>query len=169
MNNDFEKRLEQARQARRGMLANFRANRVKEMPEPLPVSGMRVFVRDVTMMDLVLSGKLPEPLVEVIQSLEGGDTEQEVDLRKIARNGEEFGMMVDALVMLGCVEPPVAEQADIDHVGIDELAGDDKMAIFSYLHREVQTLKSFRDEGNSLEAAQPGGDVQHASEPDHAA
>lgn len=163
MSEEFTTRLEQAQLARREMLAKFRAEKVREMPDPLPVSGMRVWVRDVTMMDLVLSGKLPEPLVDVIQDLQNKG-QHEFDLKQIARNGKEFAMMVDGLVMIGVVEPPIAEVADDDHLGIHELPGDDRMAIYAYLNREVEQIRSFRNEGEPVETAQHGGDVQSPAE-----
>jgi hypothetical protein len=38
------------------------------------------------------------------------------------------------------------------------------MAIYTYLNREVKQLKSFRNEGEPVAAAQPGGELQPATE-----
>lgn len=160
---EFQTRLEQAKLARKETLAKYRMEKVKELPEPLPISGLRVWVRDVTMMDLVLSGKLPEPLVDVIEQLEKSGV-KEFDLKQIARNGKEFAEMVDGLVMIATVEPPIADAPDDDHLGIAELPGEDRMAIYGFLNREVQHIKSFRNEGKPVEAAQPSGDIQPATE-----
>lgn len=160
MTDGFASRLEQAKLARRETVARFRFEQVKEMPEPLPVSGMSVFVRNVTMMDLIFTGTLPDPLMDVIQELQQSGTE-EVDLKKIARNGAEFRMMVDALVMIAVVEPPIAETGDDEHIGISEMAGDDKMAIFNWLNREVKAMRSFRQQENqSLAFVQPGDGIR---------
>ena len=158
MTEEFVSRLEQARQARRERIAQFRMEQVKELPDPLPVSGLRVWVRDATMMDLVFSGKLPEPMLEVIQQLQDkGD--KEVDIKQLARNGAEFSEMVDAMVMIAVVEPPIAEKGDDEHIGIHELPGEDRMAIFNWLNREAKEMRSFRDGEQPVAVVQPGDGV----------
>jgi hypothetical protein len=163
MTDEFVSRLEQAKAARRETVAKFRFEQVKELPEPLPVSGMSVFVRNVTMMDLIFTGTLPEPLMDVIQELQKSGSD-EIDLKKIARNGAEFRSMVDALVIIAVVEPPIAEKGDEEHIGINEMAGDDKMAIFNWINREVKAMRSFREQDKSVEALQPLDSIQQASE-----
>lgn len=159
MTEEFASRLEQARAARRETVAKFRSEQVKEMPEPLPVSGMRVWVRDATMMDLVLSGKLPEPLMDVIEDLQK-EGEKEFDLKQLARNGAEFSQMVDAMVMIAVVEPPIAEKGDEEHIGISELAGDDRMAIFNWLNREAKEMRSFRDGEQPVAVVEPVNSIR---------
>lgn len=159
MNEDFTNRLKQAEAARRERIASFRFEQVKEFPGPLPVSGLQIFVRNVTMMDLIFTGMLPEPLLDVINDMQDKGAE-EVDLKKIARNGAEFNAMVNALVILAVVEPPIAEKGDEDHIGIDEMNGDDKMAIFSWVNREVKSMRSFRDEQTPpVAVVQPGDGI----------
>lgn len=155
MSEDFKTPLEQAKAARRETIAKFRFEQVKELPEPLPVSGLTVFARDISIMDLIFSGKLPEPLVEVLSDLaEKG--EKEFDLKKFARNGDEFRQMVDGLILIGVIEPPIAEKGDDDHIGISEIAADDRMAIYNWFNREVKGLQPFRGQQD-----QPVSAVQH--------
>jgi hypothetical protein len=164
MSEDFKNKLERAKAMRRETIAKFRYEQVKEMPEPLPDSGLRVFLREASMMDLVFSGKLPEPLVDAIQS--AGKDKQDVDIKSIARNGADFSRMVEGLILMTVVEPPIAEKGDDDHIGIAELSANDRMAIFNWLNREKNTLDSFRGGPNEpAEAAQPGDSLQPETQP----
>ena len=169
MSEEFQNRLEQAKQARRETIATFRAEHIKEMPNPLPDSGLHIFLRDASIMDLVLSGKLPEPLVDVITQLTEGD-QKEFDIKAMARNGAEFGQMVNGLVIAAVIEPPIAEKGDDDHIGINEISYDDRMAIFEWLNREKNSLHSFRGgQGEPVPAVQPGDGVQPETQPDSGA
>jgi len=155
MSEDFRNRLERAKAMRRETIARFRYEQVKEMPAPLPDSGLTIYLREASMMDLVFSGKLPEPLVDAIQS--AGRDAQDVDIKSLARNGVEFDEMVKGLILMTVVEPPIAEKGDDDHIGIRELSANDRMAIFNWLNREKNTLDSFRTgQDEPLPAAQPG-------------
>jgi hypothetical protein len=142
MTEEFLSRIEQAKAARRETLAKFRFEQIKELG-PLPKSRMTIFVRDVSMMDLLMSGKLPEPLVDVIQS--ATNDKNEIDLKQIARNAVEFNDMVDGLILMSVVEPPIARTGDEDHLGLNELPSDDKMFIYQWLNREVPASQSFRE------------------------
>lgn len=160
--NDQLDRLKQAQKARREMLAQFRANQVKELKLP---SGTVVFVRDVTMTDLMFSGKLPDALIDLLSEASASGKD-EVDIKQIARNGQEFKILMDALVRASVVEPPIADIGDDDHLGIDEITGDDKMAIFNWSNREAEKLKPFREgESEPLEVVQHGDGVQLQTEP----
>jgi hypothetical protein len=164
MTDDFKNRLERAKAMRRETIAKFRYEQVKEMPDPLPDSGLKVFLREASMMDLVFSGKLPEPLVDAIQS--ASKDKQDVDLKSLARNGAEFSKMVEGLILMTVVEPPIAEKADDDHIGIAELSANDRMAIFNWLNREKNSLDSFRGGQDELvPPAQPGSGIQPETEP----
>lgn len=151
MSEDFKNKLERAKAARRETIAKFRYEQVKEMPEPLPDSGLKVFLREASMMDLVFSGKLPEPLMDAISSMKDKDA-SEIDLKSIARNGADFSRMVEGLILMTVVEPPIAEKGDDDHIGINEISANDRMAIFNWLNREKNTLDSFR--GGQAEPAE---------------
>jgi len=169
MSEEFMNRLEQAKQARRQTIAKFRAEQIKEMPEPLPDSGLKIFLRDASMMDLVLSGKLPEPLIDVINDARENGKEG-FDIKAMARNGKEFSEMIDGLVLASVIEPPLAEKGDDDHIGIREISSDDKMKIFEWLNREKNSLHSFREgQAEPAEAVQPGDGVQPETQPDIAA
>jgi hypothetical protein len=150
-------RLKQAQAARRETLAQFRANQIKELPLP---SGTVVFVKDVTMTDLMLTGKLPDSLLDISQEA-ASQGKGNIDLKMVSKGGPEFKIMLDVLTRLCVVEPPIADVGDDDHLGIDELSSDDKMAIFNWANREVEQLKSFREgEAEPVEALQSGDRIR---------
>lgn len=154
-------RLKQAQAARRETLAQFRAKQIQELPLP---SGTVVFLKDVTMTDLMLTGKLPDIMLDIAQEAnESG--KNSMDLKKISQNGAEFKELLNVLARLCVVEPPIADVGDDEHLGIDELSGDDKMAIFNFINREVEQLKSFREgETEPVATVQPGDGLRTATE-----
>jgi hypothetical protein len=154
-------RLKQSQQSRREMLAQWRSTRLTELPLP---SGMTVWVKDVTMMDLMLTGKLPDGILDVAEEA-NNDGKTSIDLKKIAKNGPGFKDMLDSLVRLCVVEPPLADLGDDEHLGIDEISSDDKMAIFNWANREVDALRPFREgEMERVEAVQHSDGVRQAPE-----
>ena len=155
-------RLKQAQNARRETLAQFRANQIKELTLP---SGTNILVKDASMTDLMLTGKLPDMLLDIAEE-SASNGQASLDLRKVSKNGPEFKILLDVLTRICVVEPPIADVGDDDHLGIDEITGDDKMAIFNWANREVEQLKSFREgESEPVEALQHGDRVRLAPEP----
>jgi hypothetical protein len=136
----MDKKLKQSQDAKRLNLAEWRASRLHEMDLP---SGLHVTVRDVTMTDLMLTGKLPASFVDLAQ--DAAAKGNSMDLRKLAENGAEFRSMLDALVEIALVTPLIGTVADDSHITLDELPNDDKMDIFNFVNREVTALQSFRE------------------------
>jgi hypothetical protein len=154
-------RLKQSQQSRREMLAQWRASRLHELPLP---SGMTVWVKDVSMMDLMLMGNLPPSLLEFAEEA-NNQGKAEIDLKKVAQSGPEFKSLLDTVVLTCVVEPPIAQLADDDHLGLDEINGDDKMHIFNWLNREVSDLKPFREgEVEPVALVQPGNRLRAESQ-----
>jgi len=143
--------LEQSKQAKREQLAAWRASRTQELSLP---SGLTVSVRDASIMDLVINGNIPETLMGSIMNQVGNG--EQVDLSMFSSDNE-FGKLINEMVKICVVDPPIADVADEDHLALSELSGDDKMAIFNHANREVEQVKTFRSEQNELvDAAQPG-------------
>jgi len=142
-------RLQQAQRARHETLAQFRSKQIQELGLP---SGTTVFVKDVTMTDLMLTGKLPDVMLDIAQEASDGG-KASMDLKQIAKNGQEFKALLDVLTRLCVVEPPIADVGDDEHLGIDEISGDDKMTIFNWANREVEQIKPFREGENEPMAA----------------
>jgi hypothetical protein len=134
------KNLKTSVDAKRVNLAEWRASRLHEMDLP---SGLHVTVRDVTMTDLLLTGKLPASFVDLAQ--EAATKGSSMDLKQLAESGAEFRVMLDALAEIALVEPQIGPAADDSHITLAELPNDDKMAIFNFVNREVTALQSFRE------------------------
>lgn len=128
-------------------------------------SGLKVKVRDVTMTDLMLTGKLPGVMLDMAQDAARNGSAS-VDLKEIAKNGADFAALMDSLIRLALVEPPVADIGDDDHLGLDEMNGDDKMFIFNWVNREVEQLRPFREgEAEPVAAIQPGDGIRIETQP----
>jgi len=135
------KQLKQSEEAKVFNLADWRKNRLHALTLP---SGLQVQVRDVTLTDLMMTGKLPAAFVEMAEDAnkQGANA---VDMKKLVANGAEFRLMLDALAEIALVSPRIGAVADDEHVTLDELPNDDKMAIFNFVNREVEQIKSFRE------------------------
>jgi hypothetical protein len=157
-------RLQQAQQARRETLAQWRSSRLTELTLP---SGMTVWAKDVSMTDLMLTGKLPDVMLDMAEDASKNGAVS-VDLKKMAKNGAELAALMDTLVKLCVVEPPIADHGDDDHLGLDEISGTDKMFIFNWANREVEKLRPFREgEAQPVATVQPGDSIRIETQPNH--
>jgi hypothetical protein len=142
--------LNQSQAAQRMTLAEWRASRLHELTLP---SGLTVKVRDVPLQDLAMMGKIPNALMEFMltndKKQKDGASDAKPDLEMVAemmqKNAPDFTIMLNEMVKFTMMEPKVADQADEEHLAVDELLFDDKMAIFNYQNREVVRLQSFRE------------------------
>lgn len=135
------KKMKQSEKAKATNLAAWRASRIHEIELP---SGLSATVRDVTMTDLLLTGKLPASFVDLAEdSAKSGNSS--FDLKQIAKSGDEFRAMLDELIRIALVSPLIGENADDEHITLEELPNDDKMAVFNFVNREVTALQSFRE------------------------
>ena len=139
---DVKQQIVQAQVAKRKTLAEWRASRFHVMDLP---SGLHVTVRDVTMTDLMLTGKLPASFIDMVQdaATKGGA----MDMKEMAAHGEDFRVMLDALTEITLVEPLIGESDD-SHIALFEIPNDDKMALFNFVNREVTATQSFREGQN---------------------
>jgi len=133
--------IDQNKMEKRVSLAQWRASRLHE--ETLP-SGLVVTLRDVTMTDLMLTGKLPAAFVDMAekQAQDGGAS---IDLKDLMKNAAQFTEMLNALLELALVSPKIGATADDEHITLAELPNDDKMHVFNWVNREVTQLTSFRE------------------------
>lgn len=133
--------LKQSVQAKRKTLAEWRANRIHERTLP---SGLVVQLRDVSMTDLMFTGRLPDSIVNLAkESAENGGGN--FDLEMISKNTADFNTMLNTLAELCLVEPKIGVAADDEHILIAELPADDKMDIFSFVNRGAEQLRPFRE------------------------
>lgn len=141
--------LKQSAQAKRVNLAEWRASRVHELSLP---SGLQVKVRDVTMTDLMLTGKLPEGIMGMMTDLAQSGA-QEADLGLVTKNAQEFNALLNALVQLCLVEPKIGDTADDEHILLAEIPSDDKLTLFNFLNRGAEQVRPFREgEAEPVEA-----------------
>lgn len=132
--------IEKSQRARRENLAVWRANRNHELTLP---SGLVVLVRDASVMDLVINGNIPQTLMGMI--VDAANSDGKVDLSKFSSDNG-FGALLTEITKMCVVDPPLADIGDDDHIGLDEISGADRMAIFQHANREVEQVKSFRNE-----------------------
>ncbi|APU89252.1 MAG: hypothetical protein DYG85_06445 [Chloroflexi bacterium CFX1] len=121
-------------------LAEWRESRLHDFPLP---SGLNVKLRDVTMTDLLFTGKLPPAFADLAEK--ASKTGAEIDLKDMLRNAADFRVMLDAMVEIALAEPQIGAEADDEHITLAELSNDDKMAVFNWCNREVAQLRSFRE------------------------
>jgi hypothetical protein len=142
--------LDQSIQARRKTLAEWRAGQRHELTLP---SGLPIILRDVTLTDLAMTGKIPQTLMSDMVSQAGAGN---VDLAKYVASSD-FGTLLNELAKLSVVEPPIADVADEEHISVAELNAEDKLAIMEFVNRDAAALQSFRTEPSEpVDFAQPG-------------
>jgi hypothetical protein len=137
----FLDNLNQSQAAERMNLAEWRKNRLHDMELP---SGLRVKVRDVSMTDLMLTGKLPSAIIDMAKNAAENEA-KDFDLNALAANAEEFNQMLTALIEICLVEPSIGTVADDQHILLSEIPSDDKMAIFAFVNREATKVTNFRE------------------------
>lgn len=101
---------------------------------PLP-SGLGVYVKAFTVMDLAAGGDIPQTLAPKLNQLISGDNVKKVSLGDF----KEFAEIIDLVCKAALVGPPGLEVA--------ELGYGDKIALFNYLHEAYgpgRKLEPFR-------------------------
>jgi len=134
-----------------------------EMTEVTLPSGLMVACKRVELLDLVANGQIPAPLLGAVEKLttaSDGETTK-VDMAEWPTYAELINVVVKATV----VEPPIADESDEEHLGIQELPISDRMYVFNWANTGASALSSFRAESTGdMAAAQSGEDVRAAAE-----
>ena len=155
------KSIDESQTEKRANLAKWRASRLHKLTLP---SGLTVQVVDVTMTDLAMTGKLPPALATMAkQAARNGAQEfdlakavDDLDFDELFKNGPEFMQLMNQMAMMAVKDPPIAEHGDDDHLGLDDLSGDDKLAIFNWINRESAAVQPFRDETKPVSSGPAG-------------
>jgi hypothetical protein len=151
--NGFNKRINQSQADIRRMLAEWRSNNIEEVE--LPLSKFTLRVRDVGVIDLAVTGKIPNTMMDLVQQLSDNKI---TETQMMQEHGGEFGALLDLVFMNAVVFPPVAEEPDDDHISPKDFVYGDKLALFNWVNREANNVRPFRHaNGKSAEPA-PGGE-----------
>ena len=119
-------------------LKAWRENRKGEK-RVLP-SGLVVKVRRCDLLDLAAQGQIPAPLAAMVGNLV--TTGMTINME----NFGEYATVVNMLVKACLIDPPVAEESDSDHIGLDELPMKDRIAIYNWANEGVAWLAPFRED-----------------------
>ena len=130
--------------------------------ETLP-SGLKVRYVEVSLLDLAIDGDIPAPLVGLVDQMISGD-EVEVEIDDFAR----LAPMINGLIKRAVVDPPVADEPDDDHLGVEELPATDRLYLFRVLNEGAQALEPFREgDEQPLADTQSGDGLRDAPQPDN--
>ncbi len=123
-------------------------------------SGLKVRYVEVSLLDLAIDGDIPAPLVGLVDQMISGE-EVEVEIDDFAR----LAPMINGLIKRAVVDPPVADEPDDAHLGVEELPATDRLYLFRLLNEGAQALESFRAESEQfVDGTQFGDDVQPVAE-----
>jgi hypothetical protein len=110
-------------------------------------SGLVVKLTRVSLLDLAEAGSIPAPLVGMVNKI--------IDTRTHALSVDdvpEYAGAINLLVTAALIDPPVAEEADAQHLEISELPMKDRLAIFNWAN-VGESLVPFRFEDGEPETA----------------
>lgn len=134
------------------------------IPDVLP-SGLAILRRRVSLESLVFSGQVPLTALSGIALDEKG--KPKVDASELAEHAEKYGAMFNAIAKASLAWPPVADEPDDEHLGVNELHFDDKMHLLDCAMEGTRGLEPFRPgQGQSDDPASVGEELPPAAEPD---
>lgn len=140
-------------------LKEWRAGRETEKTLP---SGLVVRVKKVEMVDLVMQGMIPAPLLGMVEELSGKEMKT-VPVSDFPRYSELIDVVVRAMV----VAPPIAAEADAEHLAIGEIPFTDRLFLFTEASGEAASLAPFLAQpAGGANAAPAGEPVSPAAQPD---
>lgn len=144
----------------RKMLAEWREKNFHEVE--MPLSGRVLEVRDVGLIDLAIMGKIPNTLMDLVQGL---NDKKITEAEMMTNHGREFGELLNQIFISAVAYPPVAEEADDDHISPNDFFYGDKMALFNWVNREANIVRPFRREADKPMAnTSDGQDLREKSE-----
>lgn len=153
----FQQRINQSQRSKYMNLSDWRQSRTETMTLP---GGLEVTVKRVSIIDLIASGQVPNTLLHEVEALgRGGSTE--INLEEMPKYATAINLIVKACL----VTPPVADEPDAEHLGVNELPLEDRMVIFEWAQADTKKLQPFRAQpGSPVDNPQPGSDLPPATE-----
>jgi hypothetical protein len=137
---------------------NLQEWRQRGETETLP-SGLAVRYVEVSLLDLAMNGEIPAPLVGVVDRLLNDEEDVEIELEDFT----QMAPLINNLIKAALVDPPVADEPDATHLGVEELPATDRLFLFNRLHKEAQRLEPFRAGTDEPVDAAPTGDGLRAA------
>ncbi len=131
-------------------LRAWRHSRLETLTLP---SGLVVTAKRVNLLDLAASGNIPTPLLGEADELisKGGKTFELKDFPK-------FAELIRPLMKIIIADPPVADHADENHLGLDEIPMDDQMELFNWSQGEAKKMAPFPAQQKPSAPAPSGGE-----------
>ena len=130
-------------------------------------SGLEVKMRRVKLLDLaVLGDGIPAPLVDTLNQMMGGEGSKNKTDGRFSAFAAELPMF-NAVAKVAIVEPLVADEADEEHLGVEELSVEDRLFVFNWNFERAGgvALEPFREEPEgAVDLSQLGGDVRDETE-----
>jgi len=125
-------------------------------------SGLKVTVKKISMLTVAALGIIPTPLVDMAQTLIDSPGKLKLDIARFA----EYSGVVNIVVKAAVVLPPIADEGDAEHIGINEIPIEDRIAIFNWAQLEGAPLVPFSGEPEGNEpAARRSQRVSRPAEP----
>jgi|SRR5688572_7706189 len=139
--------LDQMKQSQQDRTQNLRKWREQRLHEETLPSGLQVILRDVDLAGVMLEGSISNTLIDLISSEEFQKlSPEEAGKRVMGNDAQGFNVMLKNLIEAAFVEPVIGDVADDKHILYSELSLDDKLFTFTFLNRDAQAVRSFRDE-----------------------
>jgi hypothetical protein len=138
-------------------LTEWRARQVEDVVLP---SGLAVKVKRVGLKELAAQGRIPETLLGIIQQAMDGSGEEggpkiKIQLKDLGAIGEAYDLVAKACL----VYPKVANQADDEHLSVDEIPFEDKEFIFERSNQEAVSLAPFPSGSAASGGASPDVEI----------
>lgn len=102
-------------------------------------SGLAVRLRKASLLGLAEQGRIPAPLVGAVNALL--NERQPLTVESVG----EFLAVVNLVVSVVVIEPPIAVEPGADSLAMTELSVADRLAIYDWAISELEALRPFRE------------------------
>lgn len=104
-------------------------------------SGLEVRVKRVGLLDLAAQGNVPAPLLGMVEKVLDNQTH-----KLVMADFPQYAALINSVVLVAVVSPPIADRADATHLAVDELPMGDRLALFNWANEVSTKLEPFRQE-----------------------
>lgn len=148
------------------MVTTVREWREQNAPEEVELpSGNLAMLRKVHITDLALSGAIPATLLAEAAKFSQGKDEPLAIMVQDSGDFQRWLGLINPVVIAAFVEPKVAKEPSEDALGVNEISGSDRLAVFRWCNEGASALEPFREDPiASLESAPAGQSIQPAAQ-----